>query len=152
MDGRPPIVRAVATEGQGMSETLRRNTIVSGRAGAKDRAVANWTLRLREMLRERLIEQFANIDFRARRRKWRRGGAIRKDNDGWINQPDRASSKLIIWASPFDRSTPRWVFIEKQLGFAVSLRETVQQEKVNVAMLPLVTRASNCWKRRSRIR
>jgi methylmalonyl-CoA epimerase len=27
-------------------------------------------------------------------------------------------------------------FYEKQLGFAVGLRETVQQEKVNVAMLP----------------
>jgi methylmalonyl-CoA epimerase len=27
-------------------------------------------------------------------------------------------------------------FYEKQLGFAVSLRETVAQEKVNVAMLP----------------
>ena len=27
-------------------------------------------------------------------------------------------------------------FYEKQLGFAVGLRETVEQEKVNVAMLP----------------
>ena len=27
-------------------------------------------------------------------------------------------------------------FYEKQLGFSVSLRETVEQEKVNVAMLP----------------
>ena len=49
---------------------------------------------------------------------------------------DQTNSKLTTWASPFGRSTPRWAFIEKQLGFPVSLRETVEQEKVNVAMLP----------------
>jgi LAO/AO transport system kinase len=61
----PPIVRAVATEGQGISETLAAIRLFLARAGAKDRTVANWTLRLREMLRERLLEQFANIDFQA---------------------------------------------------------------------------------------
>jgi len=61
----PPIVRAVATEGQGISETLAAIRSFLARAGAKDRTVANWTLRLREMLRERLLEQFANIDFQA---------------------------------------------------------------------------------------
>src|SRR6202050_3628030 len=39
----PPIVRAVATEGQGISETLAAIRSFLGRAGAKDRAVANWT-------------------------------------------------------------------------------------------------------------
>ncbi len=61
----PPIVRAVATEGQGIVETLAAIRSFLGRAGAKDRAVANWSQRLREMLRERLLEQFANIDFQA---------------------------------------------------------------------------------------
>jgi LAO/AO transport system kinase len=60
-----PIIRTVATEGQGISETLAAIRSFLGRAGAKDRAVANWTQRLREMLRERLLEQFANIDFQA---------------------------------------------------------------------------------------
>jgi LAO/AO transport system kinase len=61
----PPVVRTVATEGQGIGETLAAMRAFLARAGAKDRAVANWSLRLREMLRERLLEQFANIDFQA---------------------------------------------------------------------------------------
>jgi LAO/AO transport system kinase len=61
----PPLVRTIATEGQGISETLAAIRSFLARAGAQDRAVANWSLRLREMLRERLLEQFANIDFQA---------------------------------------------------------------------------------------
>jgi LAO/AO transport system kinase len=61
----PPIVRTVATEGQGITETLAAIRSFLARAGAKDRVVANWSMRLREMLRERLVEQFANIDFQA---------------------------------------------------------------------------------------
>jgi LAO/AO transport system kinase len=61
----PPIVRTVATEGQGIAETLAAIRSFLARADAKDRAVANWSLRLREMLRERLLDQFANIDFQA---------------------------------------------------------------------------------------
>ncbi len=61
----PPIVRTVATEGQGISETLAAIRSFLARADAKDRVVANWSLRLREMLRERLLGQFANIDFQA---------------------------------------------------------------------------------------
>ena len=61
----PPLVRTVATESQGIAETLAAIRSFLARAGAKDRAVANWSQRLREMLRERLIEQFANIDFQA---------------------------------------------------------------------------------------
>jgi LAO/AO transport system kinase len=61
----PPLVRTVATEGHGIAETLAAIRSFLARAGAKDRAVANWSQRLREMLRERLLEQFANIDFQA---------------------------------------------------------------------------------------
>jgi LAO/AO transport system kinase len=61
----PPLVRTVATEGQGIAETLAAIRSFLARAGARDRAVTNWTQRLREMLRERLLEQFANIDFQA---------------------------------------------------------------------------------------
>ncbi|HTW66573.1 MAG TPA: methylmalonyl Co-A mutase-associated GTPase MeaB [Bryobacteraceae bacterium] len=61
----PPIVRAVATEGQGITETLAAIRGFLSRGDAKDRSVANWSLRLREMLREHLLEQFANIDFQA---------------------------------------------------------------------------------------
>jgi LAO/AO transport system kinase len=61
----PPIVRAVATEGQGIGETLAAVRSFLERGGAKDRAVANWNLRLREMLRERLLEGYAGVNFQA---------------------------------------------------------------------------------------
>ncbi len=61
----PPIVRAVATEGQGIGETLAAIRSFLERGGAKDRAVANWNLRLREMLRERLLERYAEVNFQA---------------------------------------------------------------------------------------
>jgi LAO/AO transport system kinase len=83
----PPIVRTVATEGQGISETLAAIRSFLARAGATDRAVANWSLRLREMLRERLLEQFANIDFQAAAAEV---AARRLDpytiTDGWLKQ------------------------------------------------------------------
>ena len=61
----PPIVRTVASEGQGIAETLAAVRSFLARGGGKDRAVANWNLRLREMLRERLLEQFEGVDFQA---------------------------------------------------------------------------------------
>src|SRR6202167_5777202 len=83
----PPIVRAVATEGHGISETLAAIRSFLARAGAKKRAVANWSLRLREMLRERLLGQFANIDFQAAAAEV---AARRSDpytiTDGWLKQ------------------------------------------------------------------
>ena len=61
----PPIVRTIATEGQGIGQALEAVRSFLNRAGARDRAIGNWSLRLRQMLRERLLEQFANIDFQA---------------------------------------------------------------------------------------
>jgi LAO/AO transport system kinase len=83
----PPIVRTVATEGLGIAETLASIRTFLARAGAKDRAVSNWSLRLHEMLRERLLQQFANIDFQAAAAEV---AARRSDpytiTDGWIKQ------------------------------------------------------------------
>lgn len=83
----PPIVRTVATESRGIAEMLAAIRSFLDRAGAQNRAVANWALRLREMLRERLTEQFANIDFRAAAEQV----ASRQCDpytiiDGWIRQ------------------------------------------------------------------
>src|SRR5580692_5428310 len=83
----PPIIRTVATEGQGIGETRFAIRSFLARADCKSRAVVNWTLRLREMLRERLIEQFANIDFHAAAEEI----AERRSDpytitDGWIKQ------------------------------------------------------------------
>jgi LAO/AO transport system kinase len=61
----PPIVPAVATDGQGITEALAAVRSFLARGGAKDRAVANWNLRLREMLRERLLERYSDVNFEA---------------------------------------------------------------------------------------
>jgi LAO/AO transport system kinase len=83
----PPIVRTVATEGVGSAETLAAVRSFLARAGGERRAVDHWSLRLREMLRERLAGQFANIDFRAAAEQV----AARQCDpytiiDGWIRQ------------------------------------------------------------------
>jgi LAO/AO transport system kinase len=59
----PPIVSTVATDGQGIAEVLAAVRSFLAHGGAKDRAVANWNLRLREMLRERLLERFSDVNF-----------------------------------------------------------------------------------------
>lgn len=83
----PPMVRTVATDGSGVTETLAAIRSFLARPGAQDRRVANWTLRLRQMLRERVIEQFANIDFQAAAEEV---AARRCDpytiTDGWVRQ------------------------------------------------------------------
>ena len=61
----PPIVRTVATEGQGIAETLAAVRTFLARGEGKERAVANWALRLREMLRERLLHRFSEVNFEA---------------------------------------------------------------------------------------
>jgi len=61
----PPIIRSIATEGQGIAETLAAVRSFLQRGGAKDRAVANWERRLREMLRDRLLAQFVDLNFQA---------------------------------------------------------------------------------------
>ena len=81
----PPVVRTNATDGQGISETLAAVRSFLARGEAKDRAVANWQLRLREMLRERLLERFSDVNFQAAAEKV----AARQENpysiiDGWL--------------------------------------------------------------------
>jgi LAO/AO transport system kinase len=53
----------------GNQRNAGRDTIVSGSQRMRKSRRGQLDLRLREMLRERLIEQFANIDFQAAARK-----------------------------------------------------------------------------------
>ena len=83
----PPVVSAVASEGQGIKETLAAVRSFLVRGGAKDRTVANWNLQLREMLRERLLERFSDVNFQAAAEKV----AARQEDpysiiDGWLKQ------------------------------------------------------------------
>ena len=59
----PPIVRTVATDGSGIAETLSAMRSYLERGNPNERAVASWTLRLKEMLRERALDRFAHVDF-----------------------------------------------------------------------------------------
>jgi len=61
----PPVIRTVATDGQGIGEALGAVRSFLARGGAKDRAVENWNMRLREMLRSRLLERFSDLNFQA---------------------------------------------------------------------------------------
>jgi LAO/AO transport system kinase len=133
----PPIIHTVATDGRGVSETRFAIRSFLGRADAKKRSVANWTLRLREMLRERLMEQFANIDFQAGAEDV---AARRSDPytiiDAWMKTPGSSKFEIDHLGIAVRSLDTALGFYEKQLGFAVSLRESVEREKVNVAMLP----------------
>ncbi len=131
----PPIIHTVATDGRGVSETRFAIRSFLARADRRNRTVANWTLRLREMLRERLMEQFASIDFQAGAEEV---AARRSDPytmvHAWMAGSDKFEiDHLGIAVRSLDTALG---FYEKQLGFPVSLRETVEKEKVNVAMLP----------------
>ncbi len=130
----PPIIHTVATDGRGVSETRFAIRSFLARTDARKRAIANWAVRLREMLRERLIEQFASVDFQAAAEEV---AARRSDPytivDGWLKKTGLEIDHLGIAVRSLDGALG---FYEKQLGFPVSLRETVQQENVNVAMLP----------------
>jgi len=59
----PPIVRTVASEGIGIGDALAAMRSYLERGNPNERAVASWTLRLKEMLRERALDRFAHVDF-----------------------------------------------------------------------------------------
>jgi LAO/AO transport system kinase len=61
----PPIVRTIASEGTGIVEALAAMRSYLERGHQSERAVASWTLRLKEMLRERALDRFAHVDFEA---------------------------------------------------------------------------------------
>jgi LAO/AO transport system kinase len=133
----PPIIHTVATDGRGLSETRFAIRSFLARADARNRSVANWTLRLREMLRERLMEQFANIDFQAGAEEI---AARRSDPytlvHAWMKTRESSKFELDHLGIAVRSLEAALGFYEKQLGFPVSLREAVEREKVNVAMLP----------------
>lgn len=64
---KPPVVTAVAKDGKGIDETLAAireyHEFSRGQSRATARTIENWSGRLREMLRERLLESFSGVDF-----------------------------------------------------------------------------------------
>ncbi len=61
----PPIVKTVASDGQGIAELLEAAREYHARGSSRTRAAEIWAGRLREMLRERLIERLPAEEFAA---------------------------------------------------------------------------------------
>jgi LAO/AO transport system kinase len=61
----PAVVRAVATEGRGIVEVLAAIREAHTRAAGPERAAHMWSTRLREMLRDRLLDRFTEEQFAA---------------------------------------------------------------------------------------
>src|SRR5271168_686094 len=61
----PSIVHAVASEGKGIAETLAAAREYHSRGSSPARGAEIWALRLREMLRERVLDGFPEADFAA---------------------------------------------------------------------------------------
>jgi LAO/AO transport system kinase len=59
----PPVARTVASEGEGVDEALAAIREYLARGGRERRAAANWAARLRAMLRDRMLDDLANVDF-----------------------------------------------------------------------------------------
>jgi len=62
---KPPIVLTAAKDGKGIDEALSAIRKYREFSQSKNRAVENWNLRLREMLRDRLLENYSRVDFEA---------------------------------------------------------------------------------------
>jgi LAO/AO transport system kinase len=62
---QPPVLRTVASDGRGVPEVLAAAREVRARTAEPDRAARMWSSRLREMLRERLLDGFTEEQFAA---------------------------------------------------------------------------------------
>ena len=61
----PAVVRAVASEGRGIADVLTAAREYLARGGGERRTAENWAARLHEMLRERVLDRFGDVDFAA---------------------------------------------------------------------------------------
>jgi LAO/AO transport system kinase len=131
----PEVVRTVASEGRGTPELLAAVERYRARGTHSTRAAELWSLRLREMLRERLLDRFDSQDFLTAGTDV---AAHRRDPyqilEGWTQQSGFAIDHLGIAVRSLEDALK---FYRDQLGLTPSPVETVAQEKVYVVMLPL---------------
>ncbi len=141
----PPIVWTVASENEGIDKLLVAIRSYQDRGRREDWAVENWKLRLREMLGERLLESFEDGEFDdAAHQVAARSVDPYTVVENWVGgRPAESRLQAGLPAPQIDhlgiavRSIEHALaFYTQQLGFEVSLRETVETERVHVAMLP----------------
>jgi LAO/AO transport system kinase len=136
-DGRektPEIVPTIANEGKGIDQLLAAVERYRERGENSARAAEIWSLRLKEMLRGRLLDRFRSEDFLAAGRDV---AAHKQDPyqivKDWA-EPGFAIDHLGVAVHSIETALK---FYRDQLGLSSGARETVAQEKVDVAMLPL---------------
>jgi methylmalonyl-CoA epimerase len=130
----PEIVPTVANEGQGMDQLLAAVGRYRERGENSAHAAEIWSLRLKEMLRERLFDKFRTEDFLAAGSDV---AAHKRDPYQIVKEwaePGFAIDHLGVAVRSIDTALK---FYRDQLGLSPGPRETVAQEKVDVAMLPL---------------
>ncbi len=152
---RPPIVRTVATGGEGiaeLSQAVFRYREFSERAGSADgRRLRLWRERLLEILRDRLLRDvMQQFEEKGTFEKYVSSVASRSEDPysaverilrqaGWHGTThDLQSAPVLDHLGVAVESLAEAVkFYERTLGLKVSDYETIAQEKTNVALLPL---------------
>jgi LAO/AO transport system kinase len=131
----PEIVPTVASDGKGIDELLAAIERYRERPENSAHVAEIWSHRLKEMLREQLLDKFRDTDFleagsdvAARKRD---PYQIVKD---WSEPHGFAIDHLGIAVRSIDTALK---FYRDQLGLSPNPREAVPQEKVEVVMLPL---------------
>ncbi len=131
----PEIVPTIANDGKGIDELLAAIERYREHPKKSAHAAEIWSQRLKEMLREQLLDKFRDTDFLAAgsdvAARKRDPHQIVKD---WAEPQGFAIDHLGIAVRSIDTALK---FYRDQLGLSPNPREAVPQEKVEVAMLPL---------------
>jgi LAO/AO transport system kinase len=131
----PEVIPTVASDGKGIAELLAAVERYKQRAEDPARAAEIWSLRLKEMLRERMLDRFGKEQFLEAGRDV---AAHRRDPYQILHEWTQAGAFAIDHLGIAVRSIDDALkFYRDQLGLAAGARETVAQEKVHAAMLPL---------------
>jgi LAO/AO transport system kinase len=134
----PKIVHTVASDGKGIIEALKAVREYHAQSAGKSHMAEIWSLRLKEMLRERLLDRLPEEELVAAGRDvadklrdpysvihaWLNGSGLKGCNIDHLGIAVRSLDQALR-------------FYRDQLGLDIAMRETVEAEKVNVAMLPV---------------
>jgi LAO/AO transport system kinase len=131
----PEIVPTIANDGKGIDELLAAVERYRERPENSSHPAEIWSQRLKEMLRDQLLDKFRDTDFLAAGSEV----AARKRDPyqivkEWVEPHGFAIDHLGIAVRSIDTALK---FYRDQLGLAANPRESVPLEKVEVAMLPL---------------
>ena len=129
----PPIIWTVANRNEGVDKALE----AIQRSPRQDRRKRTWSLRLRHMLRDRLLERMPEVDFEhAAEQVATRQADPYTIVEHWSAAGLAAGTRIDHLGIAVRSLDEALQFYTGSLGFESSVRETVETEKVHVAMLP----------------